>query len=59
VMYRASTADVGGGYPALAQFELTSLTWAALLAVVAMVVAGVYPAWRVGRLSPAVALKSQ
>jgi putative ABC transport system permease protein len=58
-MYQLSAADAGGGYVALAQFDAGSLGWAALLAVVATVLAGVYPAWRVGRLAPATCLKSQ
>jgi putative ABC transport system permease protein len=58
VMYRA-TEDAGGGYVALAHFDGSSLAWAGALAVVATLVAGVYPAWRVGRLSPAVCLKTQ
>ena len=33
--------------------------WALLLAVLATLAAGLYPAWRVGRLPPAKYLKSQ
>jgi putative ABC transport system permease protein len=58
-IYRASSDDRGGGYAALAHFDAASLAWAAALAVVATLIAGVYPAWRIGRLSPAVSLKSQ
>jgi putative ABC transport system permease protein len=58
-MYRATAEDAGGGYAALAHFDGASFGWAAALALMAMLVTGVYPAWRVGRLSPAVCLKSQ
>jgi len=33
--------------------------WAVGLAVVATLAAGLYPAWRIGRLPPAMYLKSQ
>jgi len=49
----------GGGYQELAHFDATSIVWAALLAVVAALVAGLYPAWRIGRVEPAVYLKNQ
>jgi putative ABC transport system permease protein len=48
-----------GGYQDLARFDLASLVIAVALAIVAALAAGVYPAWRVGRLPPAVYLKSQ
>ncbi len=52
--------DVGsGGYQALAHLPAASLLWTIVLAIVAALVAGAYPAWRVGRVSPAVYLKSQ
>jgi putative ABC transport system permease protein len=48
-----------GGYQALAHIDASSIAWAFILAIVAALAAGFYPAWRVGRLSPAVYLKSQ
>ncbi len=43
--------------------SLTSMSsgwsWAVALAIAATLAAGLYPAWRIGRLSPAVYLKSQ
>ena len=47
------------GFAALAQFDLASVSWAMVLAVVSALAAGLYPAWRVGRLPPAAYLKSQ
>jgi putative ABC transport system permease protein len=48
-----------GGYQALTHFDLTSVVWAVILAFISAVAAGLYPAWRVGRVPPAVYLKSQ
>jgi len=48
-----------GGYQALAHLKVISLVWATALAVVAALVAGLYPAWRIGRVPPALYLKSQ
>ena len=59
VLYAPSAQDGGGGYSALAHFDLTSLAWTLVLAVVATVLAGVYPAWRIGRLSPVSCIKSE
>jgi putative ABC transport system permease protein len=47
------------GYRALAHMDLSSYLTAVVLAVVATVVCGLYPAWRVGRLQPATYLKNQ
>jgi putative ABC transport system permease protein len=47
------------GMQALAHVDSTSLIAAILLAVLATVVAGLDPAWRIGRDSPAVYLKTQ
>jgi putative ABC transport system permease protein len=58
VLYVAS-ADGSGAYNDLAHFNLTSLGWAIVLAVAAAILAGLYPAWRIGRLTPASYLKSQ
>jgi putative ABC transport system permease protein len=47
------------GYQDLAHFDLASIIIAVTLAILAACAAGLYPAWRVGRLPPAVYLKSQ
>jgi putative ABC transport system permease protein len=46
-----------GGYQELTHVDTASVLWALALAVVAALGAGVYPAWRVGRLPPATYLK--
>jgi putative ABC transport system permease protein len=43
----------------LTHFDAGSIVWAIVLAVVSAVIAGLYPAWRVGRLPPAGYLKVQ
>jgi putative ABC transport system permease protein len=48
-----------GGYQELVRFDLASVVIAVALAIVAALAAGVFPAWRVGRLPPAAFLKSQ
>jgi putative ABC transport system permease protein len=48
-----------GGYEALGHFDTVSILWAAGLAVIAAVAAGLYPAWRIGRVEPARYLKNQ
>jgi putative ABC transport system permease protein len=55
LLYATSTA----GYGELAQFTTTSLAVAAVLAIVAALAAGLYPAWRVGQMPPANYLRSQ
>jgi putative ABC transport system permease protein len=47
------------GREVLAHPDLYSITAAAGLAIVASLAAGLYPAWRVGRMPPAVYLKTQ
>jgi putative ABC transport system permease protein len=47
------------GYQELARFDVASVVIAVTLALLAAFAAGLYPAWRVGRLPPAVYLKSQ
>jgi putative ABC transport system permease protein len=47
------------GYRGLAHMDLSSYVTAVVLAIVATLVAGLYPAWRIGRLAPAVYLKNQ
>jgi putative ABC transport system permease protein len=48
-----------GGYQALAHVDVTSVVAALALSLVATIAAGLYPAWRIGRIAPAVYLKSQ
>ena len=58
-MYAAAHLGERGGYQELTHFDVTGVVWAVALAIVATLAAGLYPAWRVGRLPPAVYLKSQ
>lgn len=58
-MYAAAHNDARGGYQELLHFDSVGVLWAVILACVATLAAGLYPAWRVGRLPPAVYLKSQ
>jgi putative ABC transport system permease protein len=46
-----------GGYQELAQVSWSSVLWALILAVSSALGAGLYPAWRIGRLPPATYLK--
>jgi putative ABC transport system permease protein len=46
-----------GGYQELTHFDTASVLWAIVLAIVAALAAGLYPAWRVGSLPPATYLK--
>ena len=48
-----------GGYQELMHFDITGVIWAVFLALAATLAAGLYPAWRIGRLPPALYLKSQ
>jgi putative ABC transport system permease protein len=48
-----------GGYQELTHVDTASVLWALVLAIVAALGAGVYPAWRVGRLPPATYLKTE
>jgi putative ABC transport system permease protein len=47
------------GYQALAHFDASSALTALWLSAVAALLAGLYPAWRIGRVAPANYLKSQ
>lgn len=47
------------GIASLAHFDTASIVTAVTLAIVSALAAGLYPAWRIGRLPPAVYLKSQ
>ncbi len=58
-MYSAAHLGERGGYQELTHIDATGVLWALVLAVVATLAAGLYPAWRVGRLPPAQYLKSQ
>jgi putative ABC transport system permease protein len=59
-LYAVEAAVYGSsGHQELAHFDVASIVIAVALAVVAALAAGLYPAWRVGRLPPAVYLKSQ
>jgi putative ABC transport system permease protein len=52
--------DAGsGGYQSLARLQVSSFVFAIALAAAALVVAGAYPAWRIGRVPAAAYLKSQ
>ena len=58
-MYAAAHLGERGGSQELMHFDVVGVVWAVILAVAATLAAGFYPAWRIGRLSPAVYLKSQ
>ena len=58
-MYAVAHLGERGGYQELTHFDVVGVVWALILAVAATLAAGLYPAWRIGRLSPAVYLKSQ
>jgi putative ABC transport system permease protein len=58
-MYQAARFGRPGGYQELMHLDTAALAWALALAVLATLAAGIYPAWRVGRLAPARYLKSQ
>lgn len=55
------TVDVNdaGGTQALAHVDVTSVVTALALAFFATIAAGLYPAWRIGRIPPASYLKAQ
>ena len=46
-------------YGLLAHFDPLGVLWALALAALATLIAGLYPAWRIGRVPPALHLKSQ
>jgi len=58
-MYAAAHLGERGGYQELTHFDKAGVIWAITLSIVATLAAGLYPAWRVGRMPPAVYLKSQ
>ncbi|MBX3703072.1 MAG: ABC transporter permease [Steroidobacteraceae bacterium] len=57
-LYTVDPTDQGGTQ-ALAQVDMTSVATALALAFVATIAAGLYPAWRIGRIPPATYLKAQ
>jgi putative ABC transport system permease protein len=58
-LYAVQATFGSSGFQYLAHFDVASIVIAVALAVIAALAAGLYPAWRVGRLPPAVYLKSQ
>ena len=58
-MDAATQVHPDGGYQQLAHVDFISVVATVGLAIVATLCAGFYPAWRIGRLLPAVYLKSQ
>ena len=58
-LYAAAHLGHRGGYQELTHFDAVGIVWAVVLAIVATLAAGLYPAWRIGRLPPAMYLKSQ
>jgi putative ABC transport system permease protein len=58
-LYAAGRFGDPGGFQELTHFDFVSVIWAIVLAIVASLAAGLYPAWRIGRVPPAVYLKSQ
>jgi putative ABC transport system permease protein len=58
-LYASARLYHAGGYQELMHFDSVGVLWAVILALGATLAAGLYPAWRVGRLPPAVYLKSQ
>ena len=57
-LYTVDPTDLGGTQ-ALAHVDVGSVFTALALALFATIAAGLYPAWRIGRIPPAVYLKSQ
>jgi putative ABC transport system permease protein len=57
-LYTIDPRDAGGAQ-ALAHVDMTSVFTALALAFIATIAAGLYPAWRIGRLPPASYLKAQ
>ena len=57
-LYTVDPTDAAGAQ-ALAHVDVTSVVTALLLAFFATIAAGLYPAWRIGRIPPASYLKAQ
>jgi putative ABC transport system permease protein len=58
-LYGGDPETGGGGFQALTHFHAIGIVWAIALALLSLLIAGIYPAWRIGRLPPARYLKSQ
>ncbi len=58
-VWMAFVRSDSGRYHAALHFDVLTLGWAIGLAVVAAFAAGLYPAWRAGRLAPASHLKTE
>lgn len=56
---RAMYAHSDDPYGALAHFDPLGIFWALAMAVLSMLIAGLYPAWRIGRVPPALYVKNQ
>jgi putative ABC transport system permease protein len=54
-----ATSPHPSGVASLLYLNISSYLTAVTLAIVATVICGLYPAWRVGRLQPASYLKNQ
>ncbi len=52
-------AGTGHAYGELAHFDPLGVLWALGLAALSTLIAGLYPAWRIGQVSPATYLKNQ
>jgi iron complex transport system permease protein len=57
-LYTVDPTDAAGTQ-AIAQVDMTSVVTALTLAFLATIAAGLYPAWRIGRIPPASYLKAQ
>ncbi|MFZ2506997.1 MAG: ABC transporter permease [Steroidobacteraceae bacterium] len=57
-LYTVDPTD-SGGTQAIAHVDITSVATALALAFIATIAAGLYPAWRIGRIPPATYLKAQ
>jgi putative ABC transport system permease protein len=57
-LYTQDPTDAAGTQ-AIAHVDMTSVVTALVLAFLATIAAGLYPAWRIGRLPPASYLKAQ
>jgi ABC-type lipoprotein release transport system permease subunit len=57
-LYTVDPADAAGTQ-AIAHVDVTSVVTALALAFLATLAAGLYPAWRIGRIPPATYLKAQ
>ncbi len=52
-------AQYDGTYGQLAHIDPVGVLWALALAALSTLLAGIYPAWRIGRVSPATYIKTQ